>query len=249
MNQIWFCTISSVIIVSLISLIGVISLAIKKELLQKILLVLVSFAAGSLLGGALIHLLPEAVAESDFTLSVSLYLLAGIVVFFILEKFIAWRHCHIPTSEKHPHPVGIINLIGDALHNFIDGMIIAASFLVSIPLGIATSLAVIFHEIPQEIGDFGVLIYAGFSRTKALLFNFLSAIFAILGAIIVLLLNSQVPTLTQFLIPFTAGSFIYIAASDLIPELHKETKPVKSLLQLIFFLLGIGVMILLLYWE
>ncbi len=247
--NIWLYSLISVILVSLLSFVGVLFLTLKKEKLQKILLFLVSFAAGGLSGDAFLHLLPEAVEEAGFTLEISLAILVGILVFFALEKFISWRHCHIPTSKEYPHPVALMNLIGDGLHNFIDGMVIAASFLVSIPLGLATSLAVIFHEIPQEIGDFGVLIHGGFSKNKALFFNFISASAAIAGAILTLFLGTRLVGLTRLLIPFTAGSFLYIAGSDLIPELHKETNLKKSAFQLLGLILGIGVMLSLLLIE
>ncbi len=242
--QTWIYTLTSVLIISLISFIGVITIAFKKRFLQKIVLYLVSLSAGALLGGVFFHLIPEAAEEIGFNLNLALYILAGILTFFVLEKLICWRHCHIETSESHPHPFAFMNLIGDAFHNFIDGMIIAGSYVVSIPLGISTTVAVVFHEIPQEIGDFGVLVHGGFSRFKALLLNFATALTAVVGALIVLLLNLEVNTIGQILVPFTAGGFIYIAAADLIPELKKDIKPLSSLLQLIFILIGLGIM----YW-
>jgi len=242
----WFYPILSVIFVSLLSFVGVLFIAIKEEKLKKILLFLVSFAAGGLLGDSFIHLLPEAVEEDGFSLSVSLAVLVGLLLFFVLEKFICWRHCHIPTSKSHPHPVVFMNLIGDGFHNFIDGAVISASFLTTIPLGIATTLAVVLHEIPQEIGDFGVLLHGGLSKNKALVFNFASALTAVGGVIFVLILGKKFVNLTQFLIPFTAGGFIYIAGSDLIPELHKETNLAKSLMQMVGLILGIGIMLILL---
>jgi zinc and cadmium transporter len=235
----------SVLVVSLISLIGIITLAIKQNTLKKYLLLLVSFSAGALFGGAFIHLIPEAFHEYGHNISISISLIAGILSFFIMEKFIHWRHCHIPTSKQHPHPLGMMNLIGDAFHNFIDGLLIAGSFIASIPLGISTTLAVILHELPQEIGDFGVLIYAGYTRKKALLFNFITALTSFLGVALALLLNNWIPNLTQFLLPFTAGGFIYIAGSDLIPELKKSNTLGKSLLQLIAISLGILIMLIL----
>lgn len=249
MPNIWIYPILSVLLVSSISLIGAILLLFGKIKIKNILLYLVSFAAGALLGDVFIHLLPEAVGKFGFTLQLSIYVLLGILVFFILEKFIQWRHCHIPTAEDHPHPLAFMNLIGDSLHNFMDGMIIAGSYLVSIPLGFATTLAVILHEIPQEISDFGILLHGGFTKKKALLFNLFSAFLAIVGAAIVLIIGTSIENFSLFLIPFTAGGFIYIASSDLIPEMHKETKPSISFLQLIAFILGIGVMIALLLIE
>ena len=242
----WFYPILSVIFVSLLSFVGVLFIAIKEEKLKKILLFLVSFAAGGLLGDSFIHLLPEAVEEDGFSLSVSLAVLVGLLLFFVLEKFICWRHCHIPTSKSHPHPVVFMNLIGDGFHNFIDGAVISASFLTTIPLGIATTLAVVLHEIPQEIGDFGVLLHGGLSKNKALIFNFASALAAVGGAILVLILGERIVGVSQLLIPFTAGGFIYIAGSDLIPELHKETNLAKSLIQMVGLILGIGIMLILL---
>lgn len=245
-SQIYLYSFGSVLVVSMISLIGLFTFPMKEKVLEKILLFLVSFSAGALFGDAFIHLLPEAVEAKGFGMSVSIGLLGGIMVFFILEKFIHWRHCHIPTSEHHPHPVALMNMVGDGVHNFIDGLVIGASYMASIPVGIATTLAVILHEIPQEIGDFGVLLHAGYSKKKALFFNFLSALVSVLGVAVVLALGAKGANLAIYLVPFAAGGFIYIAGSDLIPELHKETNPAKSAVQLLSFIAGIGVMVLLL---
>jgi len=234
----------------LIFLIGLLTFRLKAESLKKIVLYFVSFSAGGLFGDAFIHLIPEAAEESGFGVHVSLYILLGIIASFIAEKFLQWRHCHIPTSKEHPHPFAYMNLFGDAVHNFIDGLVIGGSYLAGIPLGIATTLAVIFHEIPQEIGDFGVLIYGGFARSKALLFNLATALTAIFGTIVALSLGFLMQGSTAFLVPFAAGNFIYIAGSDLIPELHKqEPKPLKSALQLTTFVLGILVLFSLTFLE
>lgn len=249
MVNLWAYTLGSVIIVSLISLVGIFTLLLRETILKRMLLFLVSFAAGALLGDVFIHLLPQIAENGGFNTAVSFYLLSGIIIFFILEKFICWRHCHVETSEQHPHPVGILNLVGDGLHNFMDGAIIAASYYTSVPLGIATTLAVIFHEIPQEIGDFGVLIHAGFSRTKALFFNFITALTAIVGAIVTLLIGVKIGNFSAIMVPITAGGFIYIAGSDLIPELHKETNPLRSFAQLIGIIIGIAVMYVLIFLE
>ncbi|MAG27175.1 ZIP family metal transporter [Candidatus Pacearchaeota archaeon] len=246
MNEIIVYSLVSVIIVSLVSLVGLFTLGIQIAKLRKALIYLISFSAGALFGDAFIHLLPEAVAENGFGINISLYFLLGIVIFFVLEKVIHWHHCHGDVlDEKHAevHPFAYMNLIGDGLHNFLDGVIIAASYLVSIPAGIATTIAVALHEIPQEIGDFGVLIHGGFSKAKALLMNFGSALLAVLGAVVVFLVGSVVFDIEMILVPIAAGGFIYIAGSDLIPELHKHsTKLSHGLGQLIAFLLGIGVM-------
>lgn len=242
MGAIYFYTILSTVIVSLISFIGVLTLAFKEEMTRKITMFLVSLSAGALLGESFLHLMPEAVNGSGGNLSVWLWVLAGIIIFFILEKIIFWHHCHNPISHKHIHPLGKMNIISGGLHNFIDGMIISGAFLTSIPLGIATTVAIVAHEIPQEFGDFGILIYSGFSKAKALLLNFLSALTAIVGAVAGLAVSAQVENFTAYIIPFAAGGFIYIATADIIPELHKETNFKKSLKQLLGILLGIGIM-------
>lgn len=242
----WFNTILSVFIISGISLVGGIYLLLKESKLRKILLFMVSFSAGALFGGAFIHLIPEAAEEIGLNATLSIFVLVGILIFFVLEKFIHWRHCHVPTSKNHPHPLGMMNLVGDGLHNLIDGMVIAAAYLTSTQLGIATTIAVILHEIPQEISDLGVLLHAGYKKTKALFFNFLSALAAVIGAIIVLIIGSQMNSIIPYLLPITAGGFIYIAGSDLIPELKKECIPAyKNLTQLLGIILGIFLMYLL----
>ena len=173
----------------------------------------------------------------------------GICTSFVIEKFVHWRHCHIPSSKKHPHTFAYMNLFGDAVHNFIDGLIIAASYMVSVPIGIATTIAVVFHEIPQEIGDFGVLLHGGFSKNKALMLNFLTAATAIAGALIALAVSAQIEGSIVFLASFAAGGFIYIAGADLIPELHKRFTIKSSIGQIIALLLGMGVMYLLIFLE
>ena len=240
--MIWFYTLISVIIISLISLIGVFSLSFGIEKIKKVSLLLVSFAVGGLFGDAIIHLLPETFKEMGFGLLPSLLILSGILLFFVLERFLRWQHCHEIDCPDHRKDVANIILIGDAVHNMIDGMIIAASFLTNIPLGLATTIAVIFHEIPSEIGEFGVLIHSGFSAKKALLFNFLSGLTAILGAIIVLVLGPRINDFSLFLLPITAGGFLYIAGSDLLPELHHDVKLSTSLWQMILIILGISIM-------
>ena len=248
MHEIWLYSLISVVIVSLISLIGVWTLSIKTERLKIILIYLLAFSAGALFGDAFIHIFPE-IGKGGFSIFSSLFVLSGIGLFFVIEKFIHWQHCHMPITEEHAHPFAYMNLIGDGLHNFIDGSIIAASFLVNIPLGVATTLAVILHEIPQEIGDFGVLLHGGFSKGKALWLNFLTALTAIIGAVITLIVGRSVENVSSFLLPIAAGGFIYIAGSDLIPELHKETEVKRSFMQLIAFLVGIGVIALLFLLE
>ncbi len=250
----WLYPILSVIIVSAISFIGLWTFAMKTGRVQKIVLYLVSFAAGGLLGDAFLHLLPELVEETGFGLKISLAVLLGIFISFIIEKLI-WRHCHnhkcSTSHHSHHHlhthlkPFAYLNLLGDGIHNFIDGLIIGASYLVSMPVGVSTTLAVILHEIPQEIGDFGVLVHGGFTPVKALFFNFISALLAVLGAVVALLLNTSADV-AQYLVPFAAGNFIYIACVDLLPEMHKSVETAQTLKQIMAFALGIGIMLLLL---
>ncbi|MDO8628706.1 MAG: ZIP family metal transporter [Nanoarchaeota archaeon] len=251
--QMIFWVFLSVIIVSCISFVGVVSLVLSKSLLHRLLLYMVGFSAGALLGDAFLHLLPESV-ESLPIVTVSLVALLGIVVSFAVEKFVQWRHVHhadVQEIKEHGHKVfASMNLIGDAVHNFIDGMIIAGSYLVSFPLGLSTTFAVALHEIPQEVGDFAVLLHGGLKLKKALWFNFLSGMTAILGAAVALLLRSAVENISVYLSSFAIGGFIYIAATDLIPELHKERYSVgSSSKQLIALMLGMVVMAALLWLE
>jgi zinc and cadmium transporter len=246
----WLLGLTSVIIISAISLVGVLVLWLKDQQLKKILLYLVSFSVGGLFGDAFIHLIPEAIEESGFGTSISLLILLGILFSFVVEKFLQWRHCHIPTSSEHPHSFAYMNLFGDAVHNLIDGLIVGGSYLVSIPIGVSTTLAVIFHEIPQELGDFGVLIHGGFNKKKAVWFNFLTALTAILGAIIAFVVGTTLKSFIPLLIPFAAGNFIYIAGSDLIPELRKDEPDLKkATLQVVSITLGVVIMLLVLLLE
>lgn len=247
--SVWLPTLISVFSVSLISLIGVFFLSFRTDTIKKLSLFLVSFAVGALLGDAFVHLLPQSFEKLGVNLNTSLYIILGILIFFSLEKFIRWRHCHIPVSEEHTHPFVTMNLVGDTIHNLIDGMLIGASYLVSFPIGISTSLAVILHEIPQEIGDFSIFIHGGLSTKKALTFNFLSSLAAFLGAIASLVIGSRIEGYGLLLLPVTAGGFLYIAGSDLIPELHHDVKIKTSLWQLFSIMLGVGVMALLVLLE
>jgi zinc and cadmium transporter len=241
----WLEAIGSVVVVSLVSLIGVALLFLSEERLKHTVLVLVGLAVGGLLGDAFIHLLPEAFRQPGGTLGTSLDVLAGIFAFFILEKSLRWRHGQTLQTSKSIQPVGYINLITDGVHNVIDGILIGASYLVSRPVGLATTIAVVFHEIPHEIGNFGVLIHAGFSKQRALLFNFLTASLAIAGTIFSLLAGARFRGFTELMLPVTAGGFIYIAGSDLLPELLAEDELLPSAAQLAGIAVGIGLMLLL----
>ncbi len=254
--EIYYYTILSVILVSIISLVGAWILILGEKKINNILLALVSLSAGTLFGGAFLHLIPEAVeVNKSFTTSISFLILLGIVVFFLIDKIIHWKHSHKHSTiadsvEVNNKRIGHLNLMEDALHNFVDGLIIAGSYLVSIPTGIATTIAVVVHETPQEIADFGVLLYAGFSKLKALMFNFLSATFAIIGALIGLIIGAKSEIFVSSIIPFAGGAFVYIAGSQLIPELFHKEHNVKDVLNHIFmFILGVVIMYLLLFLE
>lgn len=237
--------IASVTLVSVVSLIGIVTISLSEERLRSALFVLVSLAAGAMFGDTFIHLLPESFQKPGGTLPASMYVLCGILAFFVLEKFLLWRHQHTLESGNRIHPLGYLNLIADGVHNLIDGMMIGASYLVSVPIGMATTIAVVFHEVPQEIGDFGILLQAGFTKRKALFFNFLSATLALLGTALALVVGSALEGFATVMLPFTAGGFIYIAGSDLLPELQKELAPTKSLVQFVALAAGIGLMLLL----
>lgn len=217
------------------------TLILKKELLNNILLGLVALSTGALLGGAFLHLLPEATREKGADLAIFLYLLLGFSIFFMLEQFLHWRHQHTATPQIKPFSYLI--LVSDAAHNFIDGLIIAASFITSFYLGVVTTLAVALHEIPQELGDFAVLVYGGFSKKRALFFNFITALTAILGGVVGYLASSIMQTSIIYLLPFAAGNFIYIAAADLIPEIKHQTSLRRAVIHFVVFLIGIGIML------
>lgn len=250
----FFTSLLATFLISLISLVGVFFIFIKSKVLNKITLFLVSFAIGALLGDAFIHLIPQSFEQISFPLYSSLLVLGGILLFFILEKVLRWRHCHqincCQSDSQHNDHIITLNLFGDTVHNLIDGMLIAASFMVSFSVGLATSIAVLIHEIPQEIGDFGIFLHSGLSKKKAIFYNFLSALASLLGVVLTFLIGQNFNNFSHFLIPITAGGFIYLAATDLIPELHRhDTKIINSLIQLIFIILGIILMSLLTLLE
>jgi len=227
-------------IISAGSLVGLIFLVWREETISKWLLSLVALSAGTMIGGAFLHLLPEAASFFPNLESVFYILIISFGVFFLIEKFLHWRHCHRGNCDIHTF--GTMNLIGDGIHNFIDGLIIAATFLVSVKLGFITSIAIALHEIPQEIGDFGVLLHSGYNKKKALWANFFTALTAVLGGIIGYFISSYATNFISYLLPFAAGGFIYIAMSDLMPEIRKETSLKKSLLSFSFFVLGVVIM-------
>ena len=256
----------SVLAISLASLAGALTLSLGPERLERTVFLLVAFAVGAMLGGAVLHLIPESYeALGDGPLA-GLLVLGGVVAFFVLEKFLHWRHQHgapeaIEGASGHVHgghrhgpdaaaPFALVNLVGSVAHNLIDGAIVAAAYLVSLETGLVTTLAVMLHEIPQEIGNFGVLVYGGYPPRRALLYNFAAGLAGLVGAGLVLVLGSEVEGLADALLPVTAGAFLYIAGSDLIPELNRRHSypAAKAVGQLAMMLLGIAVMALPLFW-
>ncbi len=246
---------SSVILVSLVSFAGVFGISLREDRLRKAFVFLIPLAVGALLGDAFFHLIPEAFEETNNSAFTSFLLTIGIVSFFILEKYLRWHHqpaeniLHKTEKSGGAKHLGPLILISDGFHNFLDGIIIGASYLVGVEIGIATTLAIILHEIPQEIGDFGVLMYAGYKRSTALFYNFLSALTSVLGAILVLIFGSVSETLAQSAIPFAAGVFIYIASSDLVPELHKSAERKNLFYEILGIAFGVLAMYLLLFLE
>ncbi len=234
--------------ISLVASVGALTLFLKEKLLNRILLVFVALSAGALVGGAFLHLLPEAIAEvgvgEEAILHVFLYLLLGFSVFFVLEQLIRWHHHHA-TSHPKIMPFSYLILIGDAIHNFIDGVVLAASFVISPVTGIITAAAIALHEIPQEIGDFGVLVYGGFTKDRALILNYMSATTVIFGGITGYLLHAWIGSSIVFMLPFAAGNFIYIATTDLIPEIRYKEGLKESLARFLTFLIGVGLMLIL----
>ena len=260
----------SVVAISLASLAGALTLSLGRARLERLVFLLVAFAVGAMLGGALLHLIPESYRALGDGPETGLLVLAGVLAFFVLEKFLHWHHQHgVPeaiegatghTHGDHGHahlavapgeraaPFALVNLVGSVAHKLIDGAIVAAAYLVSVQTGVVTTLAVMLHEIPQGIGTFGVLVYGGYPPRRALLYNFLAGLGGLVGAGLVLTVGAGVDGLADWLLPVTAGAFLYIAGSDLIPELNRRHSypATKAVGQLAMMLLGIGVMALLL---
>ncbi len=227
------------IVNSLISLVGVFTLALSKERVNRIIFALVGFSAGAMLSGAFFHMIAESIEMLGDTTQIFAFVFVGFIAFFVIERGLHWHHCH---DGNCPRQITYLILVGDGLHNFIDGLVIAASFLVGTSFGIVTTILILGHELPQEIGDFGVLLHGGFGRRKALLYNFFSQTTSIVGGIIGFFFSEAIG-ISQILLPFAAGGFIYIAASDLVPEFHREGNLKKTAGYFVFFLLGIGFML------
>jgi zinc and cadmium transporter len=200
--------------------------------------ILVSYATGTLLGAAFLGMIPAGLEQAPAR-AIMATVLAGMVLFFVLEKLVLWRHCHDSGCAVHGQ-AGPLILIGDAFHNFVDGMVIAAAFLTSIPLGITAAFAVIAHEIPQELGDFAILLEGGYGRRKAMVLNGLSSIATVPGAVAAYFCLGEVSAAVPYILALSAASFIYIATADLIPGLHRRATPAASLLQFLLLLAGIG---------
>lgn len=204
---------------SAIALVGSVTLLLTEAMLQRIILPLVAFAAGSLIGGAFFHMIPAALAATGAPLTTFGWVMGGFVTFFALEQFLHYHHCHRATAACR-QPLTYLVLIGDGLHNFLGGLAVGSALLADARLGAVTWLAAAAHEVPQELGDFGVLVHGGWAKRRALLFNVLSASTFLLGSVLAYLLSFRLDV--TFLLPFAAGNFLYIGASDLVPEVNRH---------------------------
>ncbi len=225
----------------------VVSLLVSLASNPRIVPIMVSYAIGAMLGAVFLDLLPHALEHAEHMDIVLATMLGGILFFFLLEKLVLWRHCHEHHCEVHEHPAhthstrasGWLVLLGDAVHNFVDGILIAAAFMGGIEIGIVTALAIIAHEIPQETGDFVILIHSGFSRIKALLLNLLASIATLLGAVLAYLLFSGMEAWVPYLLALAAASLVYVSVADLIPGLHKRAEIKATAVQMVMILLGV----------
>lgn len=240
MNSFWWILLST-LLMSLISWVGLIFFAVREQVLRRVIPLLISFAAGSLLGGAFLHLIPETVRESGPTLSVFVWILVGFGLFLLMEQYLSWHHSH-RRKRQVAKPVTFLILLADGLHNFIGGLAIGGSFLISPRVGWITWIAAAAHEFPQEFGDFGILIHGGWKKRWALLFNFVSALSIVPGGLAAYWLEGHVDVV--FLLPFAAGNFLYISASDLIPEIKHSGSLGQNFLTFTMFTLGILLILL-----
>jgi zinc and cadmium transporter len=240
--SVWAWTLAAVLAVSLVSLVGILTLVGNGELLRKGLPFLVSFAVGALLGDAVLHILTELSDTGGITDGIAFVIVASIVFFFVLEKAIHVHHTLDAPEHRHIHPVVVNNLVGDGVHNFVDGAVIAGAFVADVRVGIATTVAVMLHEIPQEVGDLGVLVHAGLEPSRAVIYNLASALVAVLGGVLALLLQGSFAGIERPLLALSAGAFIYIAGADLIPELHNTNDFRTSVVQFVGIVAGFAVM-------
>lgn len=258
----------SIFLIGCLSLIGLFLVSVKEKTLDGILFILVAFATGTILASALFDLIPESIhhleelIDEGFPITESYvfgFIILGYVAFFVLERFIYWFHGHAHQKENEyvcydnltegmsenvkergkVRNFVLLNLIGDGLHNFLDGVIIMVAFLTGYVNGLVVSLAVLFHELPQEVGDFGILLYGGFTKKKALGFNFLSAMIAMLGGLFAFILVANLEIFKFFFLAFSGGGFLYLATTELMPELLKQKKLKKSVIQSLVFICGI----------
>ncbi len=239
MTLLWI--IIATIIDGIAALVGALTLSLRKDTFNRILMILVAFSAGALIAGAFFHIMPESLEQGVEPMQLFIIVILGFGIFFIFEKFLFWHHCHKGECEVHPYTYLI--LFGDGIHNFIDGLIIAASFLVDTGFGIVTTFMIISHELPQELGDFAVLVHGGMKVKKALVYNFISQLTAVLGGIIGFFIGTSIEAFVPFILPFAAGGFIYIGESDLVPQLHGEKNIKKSLLSFALFVIGVLLML------
>jgi zinc and cadmium transporter len=229
------------VVMSAIALVGSLTLVLSESALKRLLLPLVALAAGTLLGGALFHMIPAAVDTLGNELSIYVWIFAGFAVFFALEQFLQWHHCHRVPCEHQLRPLTYLILIADGLHNLIGGLAVAGAFIIDVRVGISAWIAAAAHEVPQELGDFGILVHGGWSRKRALLYNLLSALTFLIGGLIAYAASLILDV--AFLLPFAAGNFIYIAAADLIPEVKHEESPARAGVHFLSFLLGLSLLL------
>jgi zinc and cadmium transporter len=239
MNSLFWILAASIVL-SLISLVGGIALLVRESTLRRLLFPMISLSAGALLGGAFFHLIPSALEQMGSATVVMILVLAGFSVFFALEQFLHWHHCH-RHSIGCKKPMTYLILVGDTLHNFLDGIAVAGAFITDIRLGLTTCLATAAHEIPQELGDFGVLVHGGWEKRKALLFNFLSSLTFWIGAVLTWAASLRMDI--SFLIPFAAGNLLYIGASDLVPEIARHENAGANIVHYVCFLAGLGLLL------
>lgn len=225
---------------SVIAMVGSVTLLLKESTLQRLLLPLVAFSAGSLLGGAFFHMIPAAAARMPQEVVLFVWVLLGFSLFFAIEQFLHWHHCHKAAVECR-RPLTYLILIGDGLHNFLGGLAIGGIFLMDIRLGVFAWLAAAAHEVPQELGDFAVLVHGGWRKGQALLYNLFSGLTFLVGGIVAYAASPHIDT--SFLVPFAAGNFIYIGASDLVPEVNKHGDLRANAVHFAAFVVGVALML------
>jgi zinc and cadmium transporter len=232
--------IGSSVLMSVIALVGGLTIFLSDRTRERLILPLVAFSAGSLLGGAFLHMIPEAIERSHGDSAVYLWVLLGFTAFFALEQFLHWHHWHEDAGDDKS-PLSHLMVVGDSLHNFLGGVAVAGAFIVDVSLGITTWIVAAAHEVPQELGKYGVLLHGGWSRGRALLVSFGSSLTFLLGGLFAYVVSVQVDV--SLLVPFAAGNFLYIAASDLVPEVNKHHRVGINLLHFAAFSSGIALLV------